>query len=108
MSLSTRIVQRGIATVREVEEALARQVLYGGDLVTNLLEVSRIDESRLMPIVAEALGLPNAPFGELPRATREAQRMLAPEVALERAMAPLTMDQESLVIAVAEPLPKDD
>lgn len=108
MSLSTRIVERGIATIREVEEALARQVLYGGDLVTNLLEVSRIDESRLMPIVAEVLGLPNAPFGELPRATREAQRMVAPEVALERAMAPLTMDAEALVVAVAEPLPKDD
>lgn len=108
MSLSTRIVQRGIATVREVEEALARQVLYGGDLVTNLLEVTRIDEGRLMPIVAEELGLPNAPIGELPRATREAQRMVAPEVALERAMAPLTMDSEALVVAVAEPLPADD
>lgn len=109
MSLSSRIVQRGIATIREVEEALARQVLYGGDLVTNLLEVCRIDEGMLMPLVAEEAGLPNAPFGELPRATDAAQRMVAPEVALERAMAPLAMDdQEGLVVAVAEPLAKED
>ena len=42
MSLSSLIVQREIATIREVEEALARQVLYGGDLVTNLFEVTRL------------------------------------------------------------------
>ena len=63
MSLSTLIVQREIASIREVEEALARQVLYGGDLVTNLLEVCRLDEAQLLPIVAESLGLPPAPAG---------------------------------------------
>ena len=50
MSLSSLIVQREIATIREVEEALARQVLYGGDLVTNLLEVSRLEEQDLLPV----------------------------------------------------------
>ena len=44
MSLSSLLVQREVATLREVEEALARQVLYGGDLLLNLFEVARPDE----------------------------------------------------------------
>ena len=75
MSLSTLIVQREIASIREVEEALARQVLYGGDLITNLLEVCKLDEAQLLPIVAESLGLPPATPGPgpcLPPARRRA------------------------------------
>ncbi len=107
MSLSSRIVQRGVATIREVEEALARQVLYGADLVTNLLEVCQLDEGKLVPVVAEELGLPPAPIGELPRVSDEARRLVAAEVAVERAMAPISVDQHGLVVAVAEPLSRD-
>ena len=107
MSLSTLIVQREIASIREVEEALARQVLYGGDLITNLLEVCRLDEAQLLPIVAESLGLPPAPPGELPRPDAEAMRLVAGEVAAQRNLAPLTVDRYGLVLAVAEPLSPD-
>ena len=107
MSLSTLIVQREIASIREVEEALARQVLYGGDLITNLLEVCRLDEAQLLPIVAESLGLPPAPPGELPRPGPEAMRLVAAEVAVQRNLAPLSVDRYGLVLAVAEPLKPD-
>jgi hypothetical protein len=104
MSLSSLIVQREIASIREVEEALARQVLYGGDLLTNLLEVARLDEAVLLPLVAEAVGLPAAPSGELPRPEPDAQRLVAAEVAVERNLAPLSVDRYGLTVAVAEPL----
>src|SRR4051812_30893774 len=107
MSLSSLIVQREVATIREVEEALARQVLYGGDLVTNLLEVGRVDEASLLVLVAESFGLPPASPGELPVPTEEARKVLAAEVAVERAMAPLAVDRYGLVVAVAEPLTKE-
>ncbi len=106
MSLSSLIVQRGIASIREIEEALARQVLYGGDLVTNLLEVSQIEEAALMPVVAESFGLPPAPIGELPKAPAEALRLVAAEVAAERMLFPLELGA-TLVVAVAEPLSRD-
>ena len=107
MSLSTLIVQREIASIREVEEALARQVLYGGDLITNLLEVCRLDEAQLLLIVAESLGLPPAPPGELARPDAEAMRLVAAEVAVQRNLAPLSVDRYGLVLAVAEPLTLD-
>src|SRR5215211_2948519 len=103
MSLSSLIVQREIATIREIEEALARQVLYGGDFVTNLLEVSRIEERALMPVVAESYGLPLAPHGELPQLSREGARLVAAEVAALRTLFPLSVGH-ALVLAVGEPL----
>ncbi|MBX3209072.1 MAG: hypothetical protein KF764_28825 [Labilithrix sp.] len=106
MSLSSLIVQREIASIREIEEALARQVLYGGDFVTNLFEVSRIEEAALMPVVAESYGLPVAPAGELPKVPDIAARLVAAEVAAERAFVPLEVGA-TLVVAVAEPLSRD-
>lgn len=107
MSLSSLIVQREIASIREVEEALARQVLYGGDLVTNLLEVAPVDEAVLMAVVAESLGVAAAPAGELPRPSDEAKHLVAAEVARERNLAPLSVDRYGLTVAVAEPLAPD-
>ena len=89
MSLSSLIVQREVATMRQVEEALARQVIYGGDLVTNLLEVARVDESVLIGLLAESMRIPPGPAGELPAAA-DAVRLLVPkEVAVERTVVPL-------------------
>ncbi len=107
MSLTSVIVEREIATIREVEEALARQVLYGGDIVTNLLEVSRLDEYALMSTIAETVGVPPAPPGELPRPSADAKRLVAAEVALERAIAPISVDEQGLMVAVAQPLARE-
>src|SRR3954468_9498693 len=103
MSLSSLIVQRAIASIREIEEALARQVLYGGDFVTNLFEVSRIEEAALMPVVADSFGLATAPIGDLPRVPDEAIRLVPAEVVAERCFAPMEVGA-TLVIAVPEPL----
>ena len=73
MSLSSLLVQRELATIRDVEEALARQVLYGGDLATNLLEVARLDERPLGALLAESFGLPAAAPFELAASSPEAR-----------------------------------
>lgn len=106
MSLSSLLVQRGVATIREIEEALARQVLYGGDLVTNLFEVTRIEEDAIMPVVAESFGLSAAPLGELPKPAGTALRIVAADVVSERTFVPLEADK-TLIVAVAEPLSKE-
>ena len=107
MSLSSLIVQRDVATMRQVEEALARQVIYGGDLVTNLLEVTRVDESILAVLLAEAMSLESAPPGELPVASERVRALVPSELAAQRAVVPLSVEDETLVLAVAEPMPRD-
>ncbi len=107
MSLSSLIVQREVATMRQVEEALARQVIYGGDLVTNLLEVARIDEGVLTSLLAESMGLVPAPVGELPRPPDSVRALVPLELAFERSIVPIDATDEALVLAVAEPLAAD-
>jgi hypothetical protein len=107
MSLSSLIVQREVATMRQVEEALARQVIYGGDLGTNLLEVARVDEVTLTKLLAESMKLPPAPVGELPIASGRVRALVPPEMAAQRALVPLSIEEERLVLAVSEPMPRD-
>lgn len=110
MSLSSLLVQREVATIRDVEEALARQVLYGGDLVTNLLETARIDEGKLSEALGEATHLRPAGAGVLPRGSESARALVARELAEERNLLPLAMseDGEQLIVAVAEPFSAED
>ncbi len=108
MSLSSLIVQREVATMRQVEEALARQVIYGGDLVTNLLEVARVDEAVLTGLLAESMRLAAAPAGELPSPPEAVRSLVPPEIAVERTVVPLEIDADGkLILVVAEALPLD-
>ncbi len=94
--------------MRQVEEALARQVIYGGDLVTNLLEVARVDEAVLAKLLAESMKLPLAPPGELPLAPEGVRALVPPEMASKRSVVPFAVENEKkLVLAVAEPLPPE-
>ena len=102
MNLSSLLVQRGVATIREVEEALARQVLYGGDFVTNLLEVARPDEAALLDVWAETIELPPGPVGELPLAGEALASKLGARNAVEYMYFPIEALPERLVVLVAE------
>jgi hypothetical protein len=111
MSLSSLIVQREIATIRAVEEALSRQVLYGGDLVTNLLEVTALDEAKLNTATADDLGLTAGPPGILPPPADDLTRKTLPvELAGRRSIYPLKMspDGQQLIVAVAEPFSPEE
>jgi hypothetical protein len=107
MSLSSLIVQREVASIRQVEEALARQVLYGGDLVTNLLEVVQLPEAVLVPLLAESVGLPAAPIGMLPAPSAQARALVPEDVAAHRQVVPLSIEGDRLVLAVADSLGRD-
>jgi hypothetical protein len=103
--LSSAIVTRKLATLRDVEEALARQVLYGGDLATNLLEQApSIDEQALANLLAETSGIAAAPAGELPASAGDARLLVPGDVALRHGLYPLEHAGNTLTIAVSDRL----
>src|SRR5512143_1860772 len=108
MSLSSLIVQREIATIRQVEEALARQVLYGGDLVTNLLEVAPLEEWRIAVTFADSFGQAAAPPGQLALPPKETLARIPSDVAARRGIVPLSGDATRIVVAAAEPRRTED
>jgi hypothetical protein len=102
--LSSAIVMKQAASPQAVESAVARQVLYGGDLVTNLLELGAAAEADLGAVLADFHGLPPLPSGELPRADASTIRLLPVEVAHRYELVPLEEHDGTLTVAVSEPL----
>ena len=106
-TLSSAIVKQQVASMRNVEEALARQVLYGGDLATNLLELAAVSEAELTRLLAESHGLEAGPEGELPRADERTLHLVPGDLALRHGLYPLEERDGTLVIAVSDPLPPE-
>lgn len=104
-TLSSSIVKHNVASVRDVEEAIARQAMYGGDLVTNLLELSAVSEDQLARVVAESYEIATAPPGELPSPGADVLRLVPRELARRFGLYPLESQVGALVVAVSEPLP---
>ena len=102
--LSSMLLQREVASLREVDEALARQALHGGDLVTNLLEVAHVDESALLSVLSEFHGLPAAPSGPLPPADPNAVALFPRDVAVEHCILPFRASASACDIIVTAPL----
>ncbi|MBI2389872.1 MAG: hypothetical protein HYV09_09790 [Deltaproteobacteria bacterium] len=95
--------------MRQVEEALARQTLYGGDVVTNLLDVApppETDEAALTAALAEAMGLPAAPLGALPEPDSAVVARVGRGLAEQHGFVPIAIRGGAIVIALAEPLAK--
>jgi hypothetical protein len=103
--LSSSIVKNKLATVQEVEEALARQSVYGGDLLTNLIEIARPSEEQIAAALSESFGLPPAPPGLLPPASDRVRRLIPRDVVQRFSCYPLEENGGVLTIAVSEPLP---
>src|SRR6478735_3591033 len=101
-TLSSILVQRGAASMRAVEDAIARQVLHGGDLPTNLLELGAVGEALLTAILAESAGLDAAPFGRLEAPSPAVLRLIPTDLALRHAIFPIAQPGRLLIVAAAE------
>jgi hypothetical protein len=105
-TLSSLIVARRAASIAEVDDALARQVVRGGDLGTCLLELGVLPEEVLVSLLAEAHGLERVAAGELPVASPAVLRLVPRAVALRYGIYPLEESDGELRVAVSEPLPQ--
>jgi hypothetical protein len=101
--LEAVLEQRGVASPREVSEAMARSQLHGGDVTTSLLQFSSIDEAALSEALSECYGLPPAEVGLLPTPD-DPERLLPRELAERYCCFPLSGEPGQLVVAVARPL----
>jgi hypothetical protein len=106
-TVSSIVVRRRLATMRQVEDALARQTLYGGDVVTNLLEVApppATDEAALTAALAEALELPAADATALKSPDSAAVARVPRDLAERHGFVPIAIREGAIVVALAEPL----
>jgi len=97
------LVERGACAPERVREALENQVIFGGRLGTNLLELSAVKEDELASALALRYGLP-AVSGEDLVPDPEALRLLSAEVADRCDAVPFQLEERKLAVLVVNPL----
>lgn len=102
--LSSLLVRDGLVGVKRIEKAFQRQVIYGGNLDTILLEMNLISEERLTQYLSLAFGVPPASRDEATKIEAAAVQALTDEISLQFRAVPLTIDGEALRILVCAPL----
>lgn len=84
---------------------MLRQSLFGGDLATNLLELSSIDEATLLSATAATLEVVALPNGPIPIEDSDLLGSFAVTQLLEVPFVPLLQNESELIVASAAPLP---
>ncbi|MGN6109162.1 MAG: hypothetical protein ACTHU0_28915 [Kofleriaceae bacterium] len=105
--LGELLVAAGLLTVEQVEQALRAQVMWGGRLGTNLIELGYLDLDALSKALARQHRLPAALARHFERAERALQHQLSPDVAERYAAVPLLRvgrDRDQIAIATVAPI----
>ena len=88
-ALSSLLVQDLILSVTHVEQILQRQVIYGGDFATNLLEMNLVDEVVLSKYLGRVVRLPVFPSEYLLSTEPSIIEMLPWKIVNERRVVPV-------------------
>jgi hypothetical protein len=102
--LSSLLVRDGVVGVKLLERAFQRQVIYGGSLDTNLLEMKAATEDQLLQYASLATGIPPATRSDLERLDPAVAERCPEAVAREHGVVPLLLDQGALQLLVRDPL----
>lgn len=103
VKLGTLLLRNAVIGLDHLEAALRSQVLYGGKLGTNLVEIGAIDIDSLSKTLAELTGLPAATPEMLEAADPNALALLDPETASELGAVPMHRTSDGVAVAVIDP-----
>ncbi len=98
------LVQDHVVNVTQIEQALQRQVIYGGNLETNLLELGLVDEQVITKYAARAIGLPVLDLNLIENAESSAIKLVPWETVNTHRMLPIRIDSDKMTIAVSDQL----
>ncbi len=110
MRLGTLLLRDAVIGLSQLEEALKAQILYGGRLGTNLVELGLIDLDTLGLYLAKVHGVPVATQARMEAADPGAVSRLGRELAERHVAFPLgpePLRPETIAIAMADPRQPD-
>src|SRR3954464_6903123 len=103
VKLGTMLVREGVITPHQLEEALRTQVLYGGRLGTNLVELGYVDADAMTEWLGRTSGFPVATKALFDNAGPEALSLIPGEMAERFECFPLRKDGRRLHLAMVSP-----
>lgn len=103
VKLGQILIKAGRISPDQLEEALRNQVVHGGKLGTNLIEMGFIKEQELALILGHKLGVPFISAEQIAGINDEVRGHLSAEVADKYKVIPLQLEKKRLSLAMADP-----
>jgi hypothetical protein len=97
------LVQNGLITEEQLDEALKAQLVFGGRLGTNLVELGCISTATLAEFLAKQLAMPALAPSQLEKIPLDAIRALSADIASRYMTFPLSLEGRELKLAMADP-----
>lgn len=103
IKLGEMLIKAGSLAPDQLEEALKYQVIFGGRLGTNLIEMGYIDEENLAKVLSEKLGVPYVPADRLNSISPEVIKVIPKGIAQKYKVVPLALDRNRLTLVMTDP-----
>ena len=102
--LGDMLVIEGVITPEELEEALRYQVIYGGKLGTNLIEMGLVDEGDICLALSRQLGIPYVDAEQLMALPPGTLKLIPKELVEKYRVIPLRLDKNRLSLVMLNPV----
>ncbi|WP_298268629.1 general secretion pathway protein GspE [Geobacter sp.] len=103
IKLGEMLVKAGLVTPAALDDALKSQVIFGGKLGTNLIEMGCLDEEELARMLSRQLRVAYVDPRELMEVPPEVISLIPEEMAESYRLVPLRLEGRRLSIAMADP-----
>ena len=103
LRLGEMLVQSNVITSDQLEEALKTQVMFGGKLGTNLVELNFVDEQTIANTLSKKLGVPSVSRDDLMAIPESTISILSKTVVEKYKVVPISVDKSGLTIVTADP-----
>jgi Type II secretion system (T2SS), protein E, N-terminal domain len=103
LKLGELLINEGLLTTGQLEEALKCQVIFGIKLGSSLIELGFIEENRLTALLSRKLGVPAVTRNELMEIPHSVYSLLPSTIAEQYRVLPFKLENRRLSVAMADP-----
>jgi hypothetical protein len=103
MKVGNMLVKHHVITEAQLEEALRNQVIFGGKIGTNLIELGYITADKLAEFLSKNKGVPAVTMKHLDAIPPEVIAILPTEVVKKHQVIPISLEKKRLTVAMVDP-----
>lgn len=103
IKIGDMLIKAGIITMPQLDETLKQQVIFGGKLGTNLLELGLIDEEALAFFLSEKLGVPYVHPSQFENVPKDILNLIPQKVVEKHKVFPIEIRKKRLLLIMPNP-----